>query len=130
MSAFHLTPLVVSIALAVTPAASIAQAPSPPVYAIAVDSFSFAPKPIRLKAGQAVTLNFVNKSGSGHDFTAKTFFARSRIMSGAAPDGEVDLAPHQTVSLTLVPAVGTYKAHCGHFLHKQMGMTDSILVYP
>jgi plastocyanin len=27
-----------------------------------------------------------------------------------------------------VPAAGTYHAHCSHFLHKQMGMTDLIVV--
>ena len=42
---------------------------------IQLASFSFAPKPIHLKAGKPVTLNFVNVSGSSHDFTAKQFFA-------------------------------------------------------
>jgi plastocyanin len=93
-----------------------------------VQSFSFAPRPIHLRAGQPVTLTFVNRSGGGHDFTAKKFFASSRIVAGAAPDGEIELSGHQTRSITLVPRAGTYKAHCGHFMHKQMGMTDLIIV--
>jgi plastocyanin len=75
-----------------------------------------------------VTLTFVNESGSGHDFTAKRFFASSRIVAGSAPDGEIELRGHETKSITLVPAAGTYKAHCSHFFHKQMGMTDEIIV--
>ena len=95
---------------------------------IDVWNFSYAPKPIHLAAGKPVTLTFVNRSGSGHDFTAKSFFASARIVSGSAPGGEIELRPHQTVSITLVPRAGTYNAHCSHFLHKQMGMQDLIVV--
>lgn len=95
---------------------------------ITVSSFSFAPKPIHLTAGQPVTLTFVNSSGSGHDFTAKTFFAASRITAGAAPGGEIELRGHETRTITLVPARGTYTAHCSHFFHTQMGMSDRIIV--
>jgi len=49
-------------------------------------------------------------------------------LAGAAPDGEVELSGHQTRTITLVPRAGAYRAHCSHFLHAQMGMTDSILV--
>jgi plastocyanin len=28
----------------------------------------------------------------------------------------------------LVPRAGTYAAHCSHFLHSSMGMTDQIIV--
>jgi plastocyanin len=40
----------------------------------------------------------------------------------------IDLRGHETKSITLTPARGTYQAHCSHFLHKQMGMTDTIVV--
>ena len=103
-------------------------AAQPAAVTVDVQSFSFSPAPIHLRAGQPVTLTFVNRSGSGHDFTTAKFFASSRITAGAAPDGEIELAPHQTRSITLVPAAGTYKAHCSHFMHKQMGMTDTIVV--
>jgi plastocyanin len=95
---------------------------------VQVYSYGFAPHPIHLRAGQPVTLSFVNQSGSGHDFTAKSFFANSTITAGAAPDGEIELAPHQTRTITLVPRAGAYKAHCSHFFHKQLGMSDQILV--
>ena len=106
-----------------------APAPAQPAaQTILVASFSFGPKPIQLAAGQPVTLIFVNRSGSGHDFTAKEFFASSRIIAGAAPGGEIELRGGQTRSITLVPVRGTYKAHCSHFLHSAMGMTDQIIV--
>jgi len=115
-------------------AAALALIPLAPVHAqpaaqqVLVWSFGFSPRPIHLAAGQPITLTFVNRSGGGHDFTAKRFFASSRILSGAAPGGEIGLGPHQSRSITLVPAAGTYKAHCSHFMHKQLGMTDAIVV--
>jgi plastocyanin len=105
-----------------------AQAPAPAALTINVASFSFAPKPIQLVAGKPVTLTLVNQSGSGHDFTAKEFFAASRITAGAAPGGKIPLEGHETKSITLVPTVGTYEVHCSHFLHASMGMTDTIVV--
>jgi plastocyanin len=99
-----------------------------PAQTIQVWSFGFAPHPIHLAAGQPVTLAFVNQSGGGHDFTAKEFFASSRITAGAAPDGEIELRGHETKTITLVPRAGTYKAHCSHFMHSTFGMTDEIVV--
>jgi plastocyanin len=112
-------------ALSLLAAPAIAQ---PAAVTIDVQNFSFAPSPIHLRAGQPVTLAFVNRSGSGHDFTAAKFFAASRITAGAAPEGEIELRPHETKTITLVPRAGSYKAHCSHFMHKQMGMSDLILV--
>ena len=95
---------------------------------VQVWSFGFAPRPIHLAAGRPVTLVFVNQSGSSHDFSAHRFFANSTITAGAAPEGEIDLAPHQTKSVTLVPRTGTYPAHCSHFMHSTFGMKDEIVV--
>ena len=103
-------------------------AAQPSTQTITVFSYGFAPKPIHLAAGRPITLTFTNTSGSSHDFVAKTFFGNSTITTGAAPEGEIDLPPHSTRSITLVPRVGTYKAHCSHFLHAQMGMTNDIVV--
>ena len=105
-----------------------AAAQQPAQLMVQVWSFGFAPNPIRLAAGRPVTLTFVNRSGSSHDFVAHSFFASSRIVSGSAPDGEIDLPGHATRSVTLVPRAGRYNAHCSHFLHKQMGMVDVIVV--
>lgn len=108
--------------------AAPAAAQSPAQVTIDVWSFGFAPRPIHLAAGKPVTLTFVNRSGSSHDFTARGFFQHASIAAGAAPRGEVELRPHETRSITLVPAAGVYEAHCSHFLHSQMGMTDRIVV--
>jgi plastocyanin len=113
-------------ALAFVPAAALAQPAASQV--VDVWSFGFGPKPLHLRAGQPVTLTFVNRSGSSHDFTAPAFFAASRAAGGPALPSEIDLAPHQSRSVTLVPARGTYEAHCSHFLHKQMGMQEVIVV--
>ena len=103
-------------------------AAQPQAITISVFSFGFTPKPIHLRAGQPVTLTFVNQSSHGHDFTAPEFFAASAVSAGAAPGGKIPLAGNQTKSITLTPRTGTYPAHCSHFLHSSMGMTDQIVV--
>jgi plastocyanin len=118
------------VALAALTAASLASASPQPSAAqtIRVWSFGFAPQPLHLAAGRPVTLTFVNQSGSSHDFSAHRFFASSKITAGAAPDGEVELGPRETKTITLIPRAGTYPAHCSHFMHPQLGMRDEIVV--
>ena len=103
-------------------------ATQPASFVVQVYSYGFAPRPIHLAAGRQVTLTFINQSGSSHDFTAKGFFDHSRIVAGAAPDGEIELRPHESKSITLIPGAGVFQAHCSHFFHKQMGMSDTIVV--
>jgi plastocyanin len=110
-----------------TVGSAIAQ-PAAPTVQVRVWSYGFAPQPIQLAAGRPVTLQFVNQAGSGHDFTAKEFFAASTITAGAAPNGKIELSGHETKTITLVPKAGTYKAHCSHFLHESFGMHDDIVV--
>jgi plastocyanin len=100
----------------------------PAAQRIVVWSFGFSPQPLQLRAGRPITLTFENRSGSSHDFTAKGFFASSRILAGSAPDGEIELRPHESKTITLIPRAGTWKAHCSHFLHSTLGMTDTIVV--
>ena len=95
---------------------------------IALFSHGYNPNPIVLAAGRPVTLTFVNQSGKGHDFTAASFFSAARIVSGSAPAGEVDLAPGESRSVTLIPAAGRYKVHCGKPFHKMLGMRADIVV--
>lgn len=95
---------------------------------VQVWSFGFAPRPLHLAAGRPVTLTLVNQSGGGHDFTAREFFAASAISAGAAPGGKIALSGHETKRITLVPRAGSYQAHCSHFLHASMGMTQEIIV--
>ena len=101
----------------------------PAVVHVAVWSFGFAPQPIQLRSGRPVTLIFENRSGSSHDFTAHGFFGNATVTAGDAKEGEVELRPHETKSITLIPRRGTYQAHCSHFFHKQLGMSDYIYVY-
>lgn len=116
-------------ALALLPLASSAAVPAQPAgQTILVWSFGFAPHPIYLRAGQPVTLTFVNRSGSSHDFVARTFFANSRILSGDVMEGMVDLRGGESKSVRLIPRAGSYGVHCSHFFHKQLGMIDQIIV--
>jgi plastocyanin len=108
--------------------AATGSATQPAAFVVQVYSFGFGPQPIHLRAGQEVTLTFVNQSGSSHDFTAPGFFQHAKITAGAALEDEIELKPHETKTVTLVPIRGTYQAHCSHFLHKQMGMSDTIIV--
>ena len=119
--------LLIAPLLCATDAAS-GQIVAAPVQIIALYSYGFNPNPIVLKAGKAVTLSFVNRAGKSHDFTAEKFFRASRIISGRVGEGEVDLGPGQTASVTLVPAAGRYKVHCGRPFHKMLGMRADIVV--
>jgi plastocyanin len=104
-----------------------AQPPAPAV-PVQLYSFGFNPSPIVLRAGQPVTMVFTNVSGGGHSFKAPAFFAHSRILNGTTTEGEVHVMPHRSMSVTLIPARGTYPAHCDHFMHDQMGMHTTIYV--
>lgn len=116
-------------ALALLPLAFSAAVPAqPPGQTILVWSFGFAPRPIYLRAGEPVTLTFVNRSGSSHDFVARTFFANSRILSGDVMGGMVDLHGGESKSVRLIPRAGSYGVHCSHFFHEQLGMSDRIIV--
>ena len=115
-------------ALSLFLAASDAPAQQPAQFVVQLWSFGIAPNPIALAAGKRVTLTFVNRSGSSHDFTAPGFFQHAKIVGGGIEGDEVELRPHETKAVTLVPTRGTYQAHCSHFLHKQMGMSDAIIV--
>ena len=99
----------------------------PAAQVIQLYSFGYSPNPIRLRAGQPVTLTFVDRKGS-HDFVARSFFATSTITAGSAPGGRIALSAGESRSITLIPRAGTYDAHCSHFLHSTMGMTAQILV--
>lgn len=106
-----------------------AHAANPPVQTIELYTYGFRPAPITLSAGHEVTLKFVNTSTKGHDFTAPEFFKSSRIVAGTVDeDGKVDLHGSETKSVTLIPAAGTYNAHCGRFLHSSFGMHTTVVV--
>ena len=99
-----------------------------PVYVINLHSYAYSPTPIRLHAGAPVTLTFVNRSGKSHDFTSREFFRSARILSGRVVGGEIDLRGGQSASVTLIPAAGRYKVHCGYPFHSLLGMRSVIVV--
>lgn len=99
-----------------------------PVQVVVLYSHGYRPSPIRLAAGRAVTLHFVNRAGKRHDFTAPAFFGAARILSGNVAGGKVDLAPGASRSVTLVPAGGAYRVRCTRPLHKLLGMSATIVV--
>ena len=123
-----LSRLAAAAALSLALGAPAVAQPAPAQLTIIVWSFGFAPQPIRLAAGRPVTLTFVNRSGSSHDFVAGTFFANSRILGGDVMQGMVDLRGHETKSVRLIPRAGVYRAHCSHFMHAMFGMRDTIVV--
>ena len=117
-----------AVALALVAPVS-AQTPAAQTYAVRLYSFGFQPNPLVLRAGVPVTLVFTNTAGMGHEFSAHYFFKTSRILSGKVDEeGSIELRPHQSASVTLIPVRGTYDAHCGHFMHKQLGMQAKIYV--
>jgi plastocyanin len=115
-------------AAALLAAGPAAAQPTPPVQTVSLYSYGYGPQVVSLVAGQPVTLQFVNRSRSGHDFTAPEFFRSSRILAGRADGGEIELRGGQSASVTLVPARGRYPVHCGHTFHKMLGMRGTIIV--
>ncbi|WP_271078182.1 plastocyanin/azurin family copper-binding protein [Aurantiacibacter sp. MUD61] len=98
---------------------------------VEIDSFSFEPRTLRLAAGEPVVLVLTNVSDGRHNFSAPGFFAASRIAqydASVITDGEVEVAPGDSVELRLIPAMGGYDVDCTHFGHSLAGMTGSIVV--
>lgn len=99
---------------------------------IDLSSFKYTPSTITLTHGRSYLLHFVNQSGGGHDFVARSFFADATIEPGDRPlvgKGEIDLQGGETKDIHLiVPTPGRYEAHCSHFMHSTFGMKASIVV--
>jgi plastocyanin len=122
------TAFVMALAAAATSASSQAPRPAKPNVTIVLGSHYFQPDPIYLAGGVPVRLIFQNKSGKTHDFKAQKFFASARMLSGAAPRGEVELKKGRGTVIELVPARGRYRVHCSQPFHAMLGMTGTIIV--
>src|SRR5688572_20877846 len=118
-----------SLILAAAALLSAGPATAQPVQTVTLFNHGYAPQVLHLAAGRPVTLNFVNPSGKGHDFTARQFFRSARILSGRVTDGEIDLRGKQSAQVTLIPARGRYPVHCGYPFHKMLGMRGTIIVH-
>ncbi|MBL0925622.1 MAG: cupredoxin domain-containing protein [Sphingomonadaceae bacterium] len=123
----HIAYLAVAVAL-IAPSA----AQNPARVEIVLANFKFTPSAISLKAGQPVTLHFVNQGSGGHDFTAPEFFKAATMDTATraklGKKGRIDLSAGDSADVTLTPKVGNYKVKCGHFLHAGFGMTGTIIV--
>lgn len=98
---------------------------------VALANFKFSPRTIHLRAGQPVRLHLVNRSGGGHDFTAREFFAAASVRPqdrSEIVDGSVEVKGRQSREIGLVPKAGRYKLKCTHTLHKTLGMSGVIVV--
>lgn len=116
------------LACSLTTAAVPASAQIQPTVTVILDSYRFAPNPIRLAAGQPVRLYLYNQSSRRHNFNARSFFGNARILAGSAPDGTVELRGRQGATVDLIPAAGRYGVYCSLFFHKQLGMKAVIVV--
>ena len=126
-------PILLAAALALVATQSSAQAPD---YnrAVAVEvvlkSFSFTPDLLHLRAGVPVRLTIRDEKG-GHNFAAPAFFKAARIATedvGKVRSGKIELQGGEAVTIRLVPAAGSYKLTCTHFLHTSFGMKGTIVV--
>ena len=121
--------LLIPLALA-APAVAPAQNPAQTVE-VHLSSFDYTPQSIHLRAGQPVVLRLVNDSGGGHNFSAPAFFAAANVAAGQAATirrGTIEVPSHQSVSVRLVPAHGSYRLRCTHLLHSSLGMRGTIIV--
>ncbi|HEX3673761.1 MAG TPA: cupredoxin domain-containing protein [Rhizomicrobium sp.] len=119
-------------------AALLAASPSfaqiaPQQVTVSLTNFAFTPDTLNLKANTAYRLHLTNDGTSGHNFTAKEFFASSTIAPADASkvdkDGEVEVPKGTSVDVTVTPAkAGSYDLTCTHFLHTTFGMKGQIVV--
>lgn len=119
------------LALLAAPAARAQDWAHAPRVEVSLSSFKYAPKTIRLKAGQPVILRFVNQADGGHDFTARSFFEMAAVRGpdrADTADGKIDLKGGQRREIALVPKAGRYQVKCTHSFHTLLGMTGQIIV--
>lgn len=98
---------------------------------VVLADFDYTPKELRLQHGQAYRLHLVNQGSGGHNFSAPDFFAAAQIDpadAAAITKGRVELAKGETRDVRLVPAAGSYKVKCTHFMHSAFGMKGRITV--
>ncbi len=109
------------------PVAASAQ-PAPARVEVRLSSFDFSPETIRLRAGEPVVLHLVNAGSGGHNFSAPSFFAAARAVSGPVVRGAVEVPGRRAVDVRLTPARGSYRLRCTHTLHSTFGMRGRIVV--
>ena len=118
--------------LLIAPAAAPGQEwPRSPEYEVLLSSYDIAPRIIRLEAGRAVKLRFVNNSNQAHAFSARAFFASAEIRGrdgGTVSGGRVKVGPGETRTIALIPQAGRYAMRSGNIFRRMMGMKGKIIV--
>lgn len=118
--------------LLITPTAAPGQEwPRAHEYDVLLSSYDIAPNVIRLEAGRAVRLRFVNNSNQTHAFSARAFFASAvirgrdgRLVNG----GRIKVGPGETRTVALIPQAGRYAMRSGSIFRRLMGMNGKIIV--
>jgi plastocyanin len=102
-----------------------------PEYDVSLRSFEIQPQVIRLKAGEAVRLHFVNNSGQVHRFSAPGLFRSAELRDrdrALVHGGSLRLAPYSEETIAFVPKAGRYKVTGDNVFRKVLGMTATIVV--
>src|SRR3954471_17859277 len=93
-------------------------------YDVQLSTYDIQPAEIRLKAGEAVRLRFVNNSNQGLTFAAGDFFRTAQMRrrdSDSVKGGAIKVPPLSTRTVVLVPKAGRYRAQGANFLHRLLG---------
>lgn len=128
MRASFLASLVLLAAAAPAPAPEWRMAAE---YDVLLTAYDIEPKEIRLKAGEAVRLRFVNNSNQKLSFSAEGFFRSAQLRqrdSDRLSDGALEVGPLATETIAVVPKAGRYRFGGGNFLHRLLGMSGRIVV--
>ena len=102
-----------------------------PEYDVLMRPFDYEPSTIRLTAGQAVKLRFINQGQATFSFAAEPFFRASQIRAGdlaIVTDGQCEVAPGEQRVIALIPAPGHYQARSSNLAHRMLGMSAEIIV--
>jgi plastocyanin len=102
-----------------------------PEYDVLISSFDIEPELVRLEAGEAVRLRFVNNSRQTHIVSAPGLFGRARLRGRDAElreKGRLRLRPGEARSVALVPEPGRYRMTSTNLLRRLRGMNARILV--
>lgn len=100
-------------------------------YDVLLEPFGYAPRLMRLQAGQPVKLRFVNSGRGSYSFSAARFFEASRVHGDDAArvaSGTLRLGPGERVTVSLVPVAGRYHVRSTNIVHRVLGMTGRIIV--
>jgi len=116
--------------LLVAPSAAPGQEwPRAPEYDVLLSSYDIAPRIVRLEAGRAVKLRFVNNSDQAHAFSARAFFASAEIRGrDGVTGGRVKVDPGERRTVALIPQAGRYAMRSGNIFRRLMGMNGKIIV--